>query len=73
MQTQRDHVHAHQFMMGRLSSALVQGDPSTAEIPGRRALTGLAFGVLISVLVVAGFAVYGWIVPGGARRTPRVG
>ncbi|GIE82938.1 hypothetical protein Aph02nite_88880 [Actinoplanes philippinensis] len=67
MQTQRDHVHAHQFMMGRLSSALVQGDPSTAEIPGRRALTGLSFGVLISVLVVAGFAVYGWIVPGGSK------
>ncbi|MFD6259507.1 type VII secretion protein EccB [Micromonospora chalcea] len=73
MQTQRDHVHAHQFMMGRLSSALVQGDPSTAEIPGRRAVTGLAFGVLISVLVVAGFAVYGWIVPGGSKAYTKAG
>ncbi|WP_045747099.1 type VII secretion protein EccB [Actinoplanes rectilineatus] len=73
MQTQRDHVHAHQFMMGRLSSALVQGDPSTAEIPGRRALTGMAFGVLISVLVVAGFAVYGWIVPGGSKAYTQAG
>ncbi|MFD6566779.1 type VII secretion protein EccB [Micromonospora profundi] len=72
MQTQRDHVHAHQFMMGRLSSALVLGDPSGAEVPGRRALTGLVFGVLIAVLVVAGFGVYGWIVPGGstAYRQP---
>ncbi|ADU10059.1 type VII secretion protein EccB [Micromonospora aurantiaca] len=73
MQTQRDHVHAHQFMMGRLSSALVQGDPSTAEIPGQRAVTGLAFGVLISVLVVAGFAVYGWIVPGGSKAYTKSG
>ncbi|MGW3621398.1 type VII secretion protein EccB [Micromonospora arida] len=67
MQTQRDHVHAHQFMVGRLSSALVLGDPSGAEVPGRRALTGLMFGILIAVLVVAGFGVYGWIVPGGSK------
>ena len=67
MQTQRDHVHAHQFMVGRLSSALVLGDPSGAEVPGRRALTGLMFGILMAVLVVAGFGVYGWIVPGGSK------
>ena len=73
MQTQRDHVHAHQFMMGRLGSALVQGDPSTAEIPGQRAVTGLVFGLLISVLVVAGFAVYGWIVPGGSTAYTKPG
>ena len=60
-------------MMGRLSSALVQGDPSTAEIPGQRAVTGLVFGVLISVLVVAGFAVYGWIVPGGSKAYTKSG
>ncbi|MET7747685.1 type VII secretion protein EccB [Micromonospora sp. NPDC005367] len=66
MQTQRDHVHAHQFMMGRLSSALVEGDPSNAQVPGRRALTGLTVGVLLAVLVIGGFGVYGWIVPGGS-------
>ncbi|GIJ50339.1 type VII secretion protein EccB [Virgisporangium aliadipatigenens] len=67
MQTQRDHVHAHQFMVGRLSSALIEGDATRAEIPGRRALTGLWSGLLVAVLVLAGFAVYGWIVPGGSR------
>jgi type VII secretion protein EccB len=66
VQTQRDHVHAHQFMMGRLSSALVQGDPTSAEIPGHRALTGLLFGILVAVLGIGGVAVYGWIVPGGS-------
>ncbi|WP_018909446.1 type VII secretion protein EccB [Salinispora arenicola] len=67
MQTQRDHVHAHTFMMGRLSSALVVGDPTGAEIPGRRAQTGLLIGVILALLVSGGFAVYGWIVPGGSK------
>ncbi|AGL14105.1 type VII secretion protein EccB [Actinoplanes sp. N902-109] len=67
MQTQRDHVHAHTFMVGRLSSALVEGDPTMAEIPGRRAQTGFVIGILLAVLVTGGFAVYGWIVPGGSK------
>ncbi|MEU5941302.1 type VII secretion protein EccB [Micromonospora sp. NPDC047548] len=65
MQTQRDHVHAHQFQMGRMSSALVLGDPSSDELPARRALVGLLAGVLIAVLALVGFGVYGWLVPGG--------
>jgi hypothetical protein len=65
MQTQRDHVHAHQFQMGRMSSALVLGDPSSDEIPARRALVGLLAGVLVAVLALVGFGVYGWLVPGG--------
>ncbi|WP_127500464.1 type VII secretion protein EccB [Actinoplanes solisilvae] len=73
MQTQRDHVHAHQFMMGRLSSALVQGDPTSAEIPGHRALTGLMFGILVAVLGIGGVAVYGWIVPGGSKAYSKPG
>ncbi|WP_305785774.1 type VII secretion protein EccB [Symbioplanes lichenis] len=73
MQTQRDHVHAHTFMMGRLSSALVEGDPTGAEIPGHRAQTGLLVGVLLSILVVGGFAVYGWIVPGGSKAYKQAG
>ncbi|MEU7977076.1 type VII secretion protein EccB [Micromonospora sp. NPDC049081] len=67
MQTQRDHVHAHTFMTGRLSSALVEGDPTSARIPGQRALTGLLIGLIVVLLVGGGFAVYGWIVPGGSR------
>ncbi|AGZ38800.1 type VII secretion protein EccB [Actinoplanes friuliensis] len=73
MQTQRDHVHAHTFMMGRLSSALVQGDPTSAEIPGRRAQTGLLIGIILVVLVAGGFAVYGWIVPGGSKAFRQAG
>ncbi|WP_212992435.1 type VII secretion protein EccB [Actinoplanes auranticolor] len=73
MQTQRDHVHAHTFMMGRLSSALVEGDPTGAEIPGRRAQTGLLVGVILVLLIVGGFAVYGWIIPGGSKAYRQAG
>ncbi|MFJ8690487.1 type VII secretion protein EccB [Micromonospora wenchangensis] len=73
MQTQRDHVHAHSFMTGRLSSALVQGEPTSAQIPGQRALTGLLIGIVVVLLVGGGFAVYGWIVPGGSRAYRQAG
>ncbi|MEU4164140.1 type VII secretion protein EccB [Actinoplanes sp. NPDC026670] len=65
MQTQRDHVHAHQFQMARMSSALLLGDPSMAENPMRRTTLGLGAGVIVGILVVICFGVYGWIVPGG--------
>ena len=65
MQTQRDHVHAHQFQMSRMSSALVLGDPSVAVDPVQRTVVGLFVGVLLGVLVLAGFTAYGWLVPGG--------
>jgi type VII secretion protein EccB len=73
MQTQRDHVHAHQFQMGRMSCALVLGDPTHAQIPGRRTLTGLLVGVLLSVLIIAGFLVYGFIVGGGNKAWTQKG
>ncbi|MFI5935002.1 type VII secretion protein EccB [Actinoplanes sp. NPDC051494] len=73
MQTQRDHVHAHTFMVGRLSSALVEGDPTRAEIPGRRAQTGFLIGIILVVLLTGGFAVYGWLIPGGSSAYKQAG
>ncbi|RKT56741.1 type VII secretion protein EccB [Saccharothrix australiensis] len=72
MQTQRDRVHAYGFLMGRMSSALVSGDPSPAEPPERGHRFGLFAGLAIGVLVGVGFWVYGLVVPGGntAWRTP---
>jgi type VII secretion protein EccB len=72
MQTQRDHVHAHQFMMGRMSCALVLGDPTHAEIPARRAMSGLFIGIIVGVVLSVGFLLFGLIVPGGntAWRQP---
>ncbi|MEV0083943.1 type VII secretion protein EccB [Saccharopolyspora sp. NPDC050642] len=65
MQTQRDHVHAYQFLMGRMSSALVLGDPASVEVPARRAAVGVYIGLVLALLIAVGFGIYGWLVPGG--------
>lgn len=62
MQTQKDHVEAYQFMMGRMSASLVLGDPSLLEVPARRAWTGFLVGIGVTFLIGLGFFLYGLIV-----------
>lgn len=64
MQTRRDLVQAYEFATGRLASALVSGNPGSGEIPMRRSGLGAMFGVLVALLLVAGFTVFGLLVPG---------
>lgn len=66
MQTRRDQVQAHGFVMGRLVSALLRADPDSQSTPMRRFVVGNIIGLLLGGLVMAGFAVYGFFVPGGA-------
>ncbi|MEU5298988.1 type VII secretion protein EccB [Streptomyces umbrinus] len=65
MQSKRDQVHAHSFMMGRLSSGLLLADPDAPESPLGRTTRGVVFGVLVTVLIGAGATVYGLLRPGG--------
>ncbi|MEU1040539.1 type VII secretion protein EccB [Streptomyces sp. NPDC005551] len=65
MQSKRDQVHAHTFMMGRLSSSLLMADPDAPESPLGRTTRGVVFGVLVTVLIGAGATVYGLLRPGG--------
>ncbi|WP_052412216.1 type VII secretion protein EccB [Streptomyces mutabilis] len=65
MQSKRDQVHAHSFMMGRLSSGLLTADPDAPESPLGRTTRGVVFGVLVTVLIGAGTVVYGLLRPGG--------
>lgn len=65
MQSKRDQVHAHSFMMGRLSSGLLTADPDAAESPLGRTTRGVVFGVLVTVLIGAGATVFGLLRPGG--------
>ncbi|GGX86078.1 type VII secretion protein EccB [Streptomyces minutiscleroticus] len=65
MQSKRDQVHAHSFMMGRLSSGLLMADPDAPESPLGRTTRGVVFGVLVTVLIGAGTTVYGLLRPGG--------
>lgn len=63
MQSRRDHLQAYQFATGRLASSLVSGDPGSGEAPMRRSGLGAMFGVLVTVLLVVVFAVYGVLKP----------
>ncbi|MDI6520396.1 type VII secretion protein EccB [Streptomyces coelicoflavus] len=65
MQSKRDQVHAHTFMMGRLSSGLLTADPDAPESPLGRTTRGVVFGVLVTLLIGAGTVVYGLLRPGG--------
>src|SRR6266511_3046287 len=63
MHTRRDQVQAHTFMVGRLVSALLRGEPDLATPPLRRTTVGLLVGCILGVIAVGGFAVYGIIRP----------
>ncbi|GAA1074828.1 type VII secretion protein EccB [Nocardiopsis composta] len=66
MKTRRDQVQAHGFMVGRLSTAMLEADPDALEAPMRRTRTGTAIGLVLALLIGAGFLVYGLVFPGGA-------
>ncbi|MCC8338951.1 type VII secretion protein EccB [Streptomyces sp. R1] len=65
MDSKRDQVQAHMFMMGRLTSGMLRADPDSAESPQGRTNRGIVIGVIIAVLVAAGAFVIGLIKPGG--------
>ncbi|RIV33195.1 type VII secretion protein EccB [Micromonospora radicis] len=73
MQSRRDQVQAQSYVLGRLTSALVAGDPERSENPHRRTLVGVVCGVLIAGLLVAGFGVYGYLRPGGSSAWRKPG
>lgn len=66
MHNRRDQVQAHTFMVGRLVSALMQGEPDLAVPPTRRTPLGLVIGLLLAAVAVGGLVVLAIIAPGGA-------
>jgi type VII secretion protein EccB len=65
--SRREQNQAYQFLNRRIVSALLSGEPETTELPMRRFGIALIAGIGAAVLLVAGFLVYGLLVPGGAR------
>ncbi|MER5586267.1 type VII secretion protein EccB [Streptomyces asoensis] len=65
MQSKRDQVQAHAFVMGRLTSGMLLADPDAPESPLARTTRGAGIGVVITVLICAGAVVFGLISPGG--------
>ncbi|WP_131739490.1 type VII secretion protein EccB [Actinomadura roseirufa] len=67
MQSRRDLYEAHRLMTQRVGLALLQGEPDTAESPMRRLAVGAFAGVMVALLVVAIFGIWGLLSPGGAK------
>jgi hypothetical protein len=58
VQTQKDHVDAQAFLIGRMTAALVTGEAGYLEAPARRTWTGFVVGAVLAVLVAVGFLVF---------------
>lgn len=67
MQTRRDQVQAYRFAQARMQSALLAADPDRAEPPLRRASVATFAGLMIAVLVLAGFGIFGLLKRGGKQ------
>ncbi|MFJ5266782.1 type VII secretion protein EccB [Streptomyces sp. NPDC088387] len=65
MQTRREQVQAHRFVVSRLNTGLMRTDPDFPESPVRRTNVGIGCGGAIGVILAIGFLVYGFISPGG--------
>ncbi len=63
MRSRRDQVQAHAYMVGRLTSALVHGEPDAPESPLRRTGLGSFGGLLVGTLLVAALLAWGLISP----------
>lgn len=73
MQTRKDLYQAHRLMQQRLGQALLQGEPDVAESPMRRHAVATFCGILLSVLLLAVFGIWGLIKPGGATKLTEPG
>ncbi|MFI5494203.1 type VII secretion protein EccB [Actinoplanes sp. NPDC051859] len=68
MHSRRDQVQAQAYLNGRMVAAVLTADPDAPQSPTRRTTVGLLSGVAVMALIIAGFAVYAWLSPGGAKR-----
>ncbi|GIG03085.1 ESX-1 secretion system ATPase EccB1 [Catellatospora citrea] len=66
-------MQAQSYVLGRLTSALIAAEPEAPENPNRRTVNGTLIGILIGALLVAAFAIYGYLVPGGSDAWRRPG
>lgn len=65
MATRRDQLQSHQFLTQRVISALVMRETDPAQSPLRRGIGAAFAGIMISVMVAAGFGVYGLLTKTG--------
>ncbi|MFE2408531.1 type VII secretion protein EccB [Kitasatospora sp. NPDC059408] len=73
MQSRRDQVQAHLFVMSRVSSGMFRGEPDAPDTPVARTTRGAVIGLAVGLLVGVGVGVYGLVKPGGATSWQKPG
>jgi type VII secretion protein EccB len=68
VQSRRDQLQAYKFLTRRALAALVTGEPDVPEAPMRRLSVTTATGIMVAILVAAGFAVFGLLRPGSNTK-----
>jgi type VII secretion protein EccB len=73
MQSRRDQVQAHMFVMSRLASGMFRADPDAPDTPTGRTNRGSRIGVGVAVAMALVVAIYGLIRPGGKTSWAKPG
>jgi type VII secretion protein EccB len=68
MATRRDQLHSYQFLTQRVISAFVMRETDPQQSPLRRGVGAIFAGLMITILVAAGFGVYGIITKVGSDQ-----
>jgi type VII secretion protein EccB len=73
MQTKRDQVQAHNFVAGRLRSALLSGDADAIATPTRRFSLAMFGGAMLGIILIAVLGVIGFLRPSGNDKWQKPG
>ncbi|MDH6133262.1 type VII secretion protein EccB [Kitasatospora sp. MAA4] len=73
MQSRRDQVQAHLFVMSRLASGMLRAEPDAPDTPIGRTTRGAVTGLAMAVLIGLGVTVYGVMQPGGNTGWAKAG
>ncbi|GGN29536.1 type VII secretion protein EccB [Actinoplanes campanulatus] len=73
MISRRDQLQSYQFMNQRVISALVMRETDPAQSPLRRGVGALFGGIMVAILVAAGFGIYGLLTRTGANQWQQEG
>ncbi len=65
MPSRRDQLQSHQFLIQRVISAIVMRETDPAQAPLRQGIGAVFAGVMVAVMVAAGFGVYGLLTKTG--------
>ncbi|MBO4209861.1 type VII secretion protein EccB, partial [Micromonospora echinofusca] len=68
MATRRDQLQSYQFMTQRVISALVMRETDPQQSPLRRGIGAVFGGLMVAVLVAAGFGIYGILTKVGSGK-----